>query len=187
MPVRASKFLSLVLRHDPARIGISLDDAGWTDVSGLLAACARHGYPLTREELAGIVATSDKQRFALSPDGERIRANQGHSVDVDLQLAPADPPATLFHGTIESAIASIRTQGLLRGQRHHVHLSSDIATATRVGGRRGKPVVLTIRAADMAAAGHVFYCSANGVWLVDHVPPTYIDFKGLPGIPSRVR
>jgi len=177
MSVRASKFLSLVLRHDPGRIGIVLDDAGWTDVAALLAACAQHGVSLTRADLTEIVATSDKQRFALSPDGERIRANQGHSVEVDLQLAPAEPPATLFHGTVDSAIASIRAEGLVRGQRHHVHLSSDIATATRVGGRRGKPVVLTIRAGQMAAAGHVFYCSANGVWLVDHVPPEFIDFK----------
>lgn len=181
MSVRASRFLSLVLRHDPARIGVVLDDAGWTDVAALLSACAQHGVPLTRAELAEIVATSDKQRFALSPDGERIRANQGHSVEVDLQLTPAVPPSTLFHGTIDSAIASIRAQGLVRGQRHHVHLSSDIATATRVGGRRGKPIVLTIRAAEMAADGHIFYCSANGVWLVDHVPPKFIDFKGPQG------
>jgi putative RNA 2'-phosphotransferase len=185
MSVRASKFLSLVLRHDPGRIGIVLDDAGWTDVAALLAACARHGVPLTRAQLAEVVATSDKQRFALSPDGERIRANQGHSVEVDLQLAPAEPPATLFHGTVESALASIRAQGLVRGQRHHVHLSSDIATATRVGGRRGKPIVLTIRAGEMAAAGHVFYCSANGVWLVDHVPPAFIDFELPAGAGSR--
>ena len=181
MSVRASKFLSLVLRHDPGRIGIVLDDAGWTDVAALLAACAQHGVALSRADLAEIVATSDKQRFALSPDGERIRANQGHSVEVDLQLTAADPPATLFHGTVRSAIASIRAQGLVRGQRHHVHLSSDVATATRVGGRRGKPVVLTVRAADMVAEGHVFYCSANGVWLVDHVPPRFIDFKGPRG------
>src|SRR6185503_2401010 len=115
--------------------------------------------------------------FALSADGERIRANQGHSVDVDLQLAPAAPPATLFHGTVDAAIASIRAQGLLRGERHHVHLSSDIATASKVGGRRGKPVILTVRSGAMAAAGHVFYCSANGVWLTDHVPPEFIDFE----------
>lgn len=185
MSVRVSKFLSLVLRHDPGRIGIVLDDAGWTDVAGLLAACAAHGVSITRDELAAVVASSDKQRFALSPDGERIRANQGHSVEVDLQLAPAQPPAMLFHGTVEAAIASIRAEGLVRGQRHHVHLSTEVATATKVGGRRGKPVVLTVRAGDMAAAGHVFYCSANGVWLVDHVPPEFIIFNGSRGTPAK--
>jgi putative RNA 2'-phosphotransferase len=177
MSVRVSKFLSLVLRHNPGRIGIVLDEAGWTDVTALLAACAAHGVSLSRDELAAVVASSDKQRFALSPDGERIRANQGHSVEVDLQLAPAEPPAILFHGTVDAVVASIRAQGLVRGQRHHVHLSADVATATKVGGRRGKPVVLSVRAGDMAAAGHVFYCSANRVWLVDHVPPEFIVFE----------
>jgi putative RNA 2'-phosphotransferase len=174
MSARVSKLLSLVLRHDPGRIGITLDDAGWTDVAALLAACGAHGVSITRDELAAIVASSDKQRFALSTDGERIRANQGHSVEVDLQLSPAEPPAMLFHGTVAAALASIRAGGLVRGQRHHVHLSKDVETATKVGARRGKPVILTIRAGDMAGAGHVFYCSANGVWLVDQVPPEFI-------------
>jgi putative RNA 2'-phosphotransferase len=174
MSVRASKFLSLVLRHDPGRIGITLDDAGWTDVAALLAACAAHGVPITRDELAAIVATSDKRRFAFSPDGARIRASQGHSVDVDLQLAPAIPPDTLFHGTVERALDGIRAAGLLPGERHHVHLSADRDTASLVGARRGRPVILTIRAGAMAAAGHTFYQSANGVWLVDHVPPAFI-------------
>jgi len=171
---RISKFLSLVLRHDPAHIGITLDDAGWTDVAALLTAAAAHGVARTRDELAAVVASSDKQRFALSPDGARIRANQGHSVEVDLQLAPAAPPATLFHGTVEAALPGIRELGLVRGARHHVHLSDDLDTARRVGGRRGKPVVLTVRAAAMAAAGHVFYRSDNGVWLVEHVPVEYL-------------
>jgi uncharacterized protein (TIGR02452 family) len=176
MSVRVSKFLSLVLRHDPGRIGITLDDAGWTDVAGLLAACAADGVAITRDELTAIVASSDKQRFALSPDGERIRANQGHSVEVDLQLAPAMPPARLFHGTVARVVEAIRAQGLLRGERHHVHMSADLETATRVGGRRGKPVILTVRADEMVAAGHVFYRSDNGVWLVEHVPPSFIEF-----------
>jgi putative RNA 2'-phosphotransferase len=174
MSVRTSKFLSLVLRHDPASIGITLDDAGWTDVAELLAACAAHGVAITRDELIAIVASSDKQRFALSPDGERIRANQGHSVDIDLQLAPAEPPAVLFHGTVERVLPSIRAQGLVRGERRHVHLSADVETATRVAARRGKPVIATVRAGAMAAAGHVFYRSDNGVWLVDHVPPEFL-------------
>jgi putative RNA 2'-phosphotransferase len=176
MSVRVSKFLSLVLRHDPRRIGIRLDDAGWTGVSELLAACAAHGVSITRAELTALVAASDKQRFALSADGQRIRANQGHSVDVDLQLVAVAPPATLYHGTVASAISSIRKGGLVRGERHHVHLSADVETASRVGARRGKPVILTVRAADMAAAGHVFYRSANGVWLVEHVPAEFIAF-----------
>ncbi len=169
-----SKFLSLVLRHDPARIGIVLDEHGWTDVAALLAACAAHGVWITRAELEQIVATSDKRRFALSEDGTRIRANQGHSVEVDLELAPAVPPARLYHGTIDRFVGSIRAGGLVRGERHHVHLSADVETAKKVGGRRGRPVVLTVRADEMT--DHVFYRSANGVWLVEHVPAELIDF-----------
>lgn len=171
-----SKFLSLVLRHEPERIGITLDSAGWTPVDALLAAFASHGQPLTRAELDELVATSDKQRFALSADGTMIRANQGHSVEVELELAPATPPARLLHGTIADFIPSIRAKGLVKGQRHHVHLSADLETAKKVGGRRGRPEILTVRSAEMAAAGHVFYLSANGVWLTEHVPPQFIDF-----------
>jgi putative RNA 2'-phosphotransferase len=156
MSVRISKFLSLVLRHDPARIGITLDEAGWTGVDALVAAAAAHGVPLTREELREIVASSDKQRFALSADGARIRANQGHSAPVDLQLPPREPPAQLYHGTVEEALPGIREHGLLPGERQHVHLSADVQTATKVGRRRGAPVILTIRAADLHATGHVF-------------------------------
>ncbi|MEJ7603585.1 MAG: RNA 2'-phosphotransferase [Kofleriaceae bacterium] len=181
MGVRVSKFLSLVLRHDPARVGITLDEAGWTDVAALLVACATHGVTLSRDELGEIVASSDKQRFALSPDGTRIRANQGHSVEVDLQLATAEPPAMLYHGTVETALPGIRERGLERGARHHVHLSADLTTATKVGSRRGKPVILTIRADAMVGEGHVFYLSENGVWLADHVPPRFIMFKGPKG------
>lgn len=176
MSVRISKFLALVLRHHPERIGITLDEAGWTDVDALLAAAAAHGVPMTRDELREVVAASDKQRFALSADGARIRANQGHSVEVDLRLPPREPPARLYHGTIRAALAGIRARGLVRGARHHVHLSPDVETATRVGGRRGAPVILTIRAAEMHAAGLAFYCSENGVWLTDHVPAEFIEF-----------
>jgi len=179
-PVRTSKFLSLVLRHDPGKIGITLDDAGWTDVSALIAACAAHGVTITRDELADIVASSDKQRFALSPDGMRIRANQGHSVEVDLDLPPAMPPARLYHGTVADVLAAIRADGLTKRARHHVHMSADPETATRVGGRRGKAVILVVRAEDMVAAGHVFFRSANGVWLTDHVPPGFIEFPAAP-------
>ncbi len=172
---QASKFLSLLLRHEPERVGITLDDAGWTDIDDLLDALHAHGVDLTRAELDQIVASSDKQRFAVSSDGTRIRANQGHSVQVELGLPPAAPPAVLYHGTVDAALPGIRAQGLLKGERHHVHLSADIETAKKVGGRRGKPVVLAIKAGDMVAAGHTFFISANGVWLVDHVPTAFIE------------
>ena len=163
MSVRVSKFLSLVLRHDPARIGITLDDAGWTDVDALLAACAAHGVAITRAQLDEVVATSDKKRYALSDDGARIRANQGHSVPVSLGLPASTPPEVLYHGTVDAALAGIRAEGIKKGSRHDVHLSADVETAEKVGGRRGKSVILTIRAGAMAEAGHVFYRSENGV------------------------
>ena len=177
MSVRISKFLSLVLRHDPARVGITLDANGWTPVESLIAACAAHGVAFTRAQLDEVVATSDKQRFALSPDGARIRANQGHSVEVDLALAPAVPPDVLYHGTVARVLDGIRMHGLIKGARHHVHLSADTTTASKVGERRGKALLIAVRAGAMAAAGHTFYRSANGVWLVDHVP---VEFLELP-------
>jgi putative RNA 2'-phosphotransferase len=172
---QASKFLALLLRHQPERIGIQLDEAGWTDIDALLDALHAHDVDLSRAELDQLVASSDKQRFAISEDGRRIRANQGHSVQVELALPAATPPQMLYHGTIEANLAGIREKGLLKGQRHHVHLSADIETATKVGGRRGKPVVLAVRAGEMVVAGHTFFQSANGVWLVDHVPPGFIE------------
>ena len=174
MSKHLSKFLSLVLRHEPERIGIALDSAGWTDVSALLAAAAAHGSSITRDELVHVVATSDKQRFALSEDGTRIRANQGHSVEVELELAPAAPPAILYHGTVERFIESICDKGLIKGERHHVHLSADLETAQKVGGRRGRYAILVVRASEMV--GHTFFVSQNGVWLTDHVPTTFLDF-----------
>jgi putative RNA 2'-phosphotransferase len=172
---RTSKFLSLVLRHDPARIGISLDSAGWTEIAALLRAAAAHGVSITRADLDEIVATSDKQRFALSADGTRIRANQGHSVSVELGLTALPPPPRLYHGTVTAALTGIRSEGLTKRARHHVHLSAERDTAIKVGSRRGAPLVLTIRADEMSAAGYKFYCSENGVWLTDQVPPEYID------------
>lgn len=150
--------------------------AGWTEVDALLAAAAAHGVAITRAELAEVVATSDKQRFALSPDGTRIRANQGHSVEVDLALAPQSPPARLFHGTVARFADAIREHGLIKGERHHVHLSADEATANKVGERRGAPLVLVVRADEMVRADRVFFRSDNGVWLVDHVPAQFIDW-----------
>lgn len=172
--VHLSKYLSLVLRHRPEAAGVTLDAEGWTDVDDLLAGAERHGVPMTAEELCEVVATSDKQRFALSPDGLRIRANQGHSQPVDLGLAPTPPPPVLFHGTVERSVESILRTGLEKRSRQFVHLSADLETARKVGGRRGRPVLLRVDAAAMAAAGHEFYLSANGVWLVDAVPPSFL-------------
>lgn len=173
---RVSKFLSLILRHEPAKFGVVLDEGGWTPVDALLAACERHGHPLDRADLNQIVATSDKQRFAFDASGERIRASQGHSVDIELGYEPAAPPARLYHGTATRFLEAIRAGGLLKMQRHHVHLSADEVTARAVGQRHGKPAVLLIDAAAMAAEGAAFFLSANGVWLVEHVPARFIQF-----------
>ncbi len=178
--VKISKKLSLVLRHRPHEYGVELDPAGWVDVGVLLEALARRGFPVTPDELDEVVRTSDKQRFAIDEDRRRIRANQGHSVAVELGLDPQAPPAALFHGTVEDNLASIAREGLVRGSRHHVHLSADVETATRVGARRGRPVVLTIDSAAMRADGLTFFVSANGVWLTSHVPPGYISRDGRP-------
>ncbi len=172
--IKLSKFLSLVLRHEPERIGITLDAAGWVPVTELIAACQKHGKSLTVTNLEEIVATSDKKRFAFSEDGQFVRANQGHSVEVDLGLSPVTPPDILFHGTVEKFLPSIRSEGLRKGERHHVHLSADEATAIKVGERRGQPIILKIAAGKMHDEGHPFFLSANGVWLTDHVPPGYI-------------
>jgi putative RNA 2'-phosphotransferase len=172
--VRASKFLSKHLRHEPAAIGLALEAGGWVPVDAVLAGCRAAGLPLTRNELADVVASSDKQRFAFDETGTRIRANQGHSVDVDLQLSPTAPPALLYHGTPERFVPAILEKGLQKMGRHHVHLSADVPTATRVGARRGRPVILVVDSAGMAAAGHLFFVSANGVWLTDRVPPEFL-------------
>ncbi|MEZ6107040.1 MAG: RNA 2'-phosphotransferase [Pirellulaceae bacterium] len=173
--VTMSKFLSLVLRHQPQTIGVTLDRHGWIDIDTLIAAASAHGRKLTHELLLELVETSDKQRFAVSDDGLRVRANQGHSIHgIDLELTPQVPPETLFHGTIAAVLPAIRREGLLKQARHHVHLSASIETAERVGARRGKPVILIVAARAMHEAGIEFYRSANGVWLVDAVPPEYL-------------
>lgn len=174
--VRHSKFLSLVLRHKPETVGLALDAQGWVAIDALLAAVARHGHPLDRATLDRVVAGNDKKRLVYSDDGSRIRAAQGHSVAVDLALKPRVPPATLYHGTVDRFLASIRAQGLRPGQRHHVHLSADEAGAAKVGARRGTPVILTIAAGALHGTGHAFYLSANGVWLTHAVPPHFIIF-----------
>jgi putative RNA 2'-phosphotransferase len=171
---RISKFLSLVLRHEPAKAGITLDSAGWVDVATLLQGCAQAGVHFTRVELEAVVAENDKQRFAFNEDRSRIRANQGHSVEVELAYTPTTPPDSLFHGTTDRFLESIRTTGLRKAERHHVHLSADRTVAIEVGRRHGRPVVLQVAAEAMHRAGHTFFQSANGVWLTDHVPPAFL-------------
>lgn len=171
---RTSKFLSLVLRHEPSAAHVTLDSAGWVPVDELLAGCAKARRPLTRDNLEHIVTTNAKKRFEFSEDGRHIRASQGHSVEVELEYAPQIPPPVLYHGTATRFLDSIRTQGLLKMQRHLVHLSAEIKVAMDVGTRHGKPVLLTVLAGEMQAAGHAFFRSTNGVWLVEHVPAQYL-------------
>ena len=173
---RLSKFLSYVLRHNPGSIGIELDSKGWVEIDTLLVHANRNGTRITRNDLIRIVFESDKQRFAVSEDSQRIRANQGHSVKVDLDLNSVPAPEMLYHGTVERFLESIRVHGLLKGERHHVHLSADEQTASAVGARRGKPVLLRIASRELGQHGHLFYLTKNGVWLTDHVPPQYIVF-----------
>jgi putative RNA 2'-phosphotransferase len=176
--VKTSKLLSLLLRHRPETGGIRLDAGGWANVDDLLAALGRAGRSIDRARLEQIVRASDKRRFAFSEDGRSIRAQQGHSVEVELGHAAAPPPAALYHGTVAEALPAIRREGLTRGTRHHVHLSADVESARAVGARRGVPIVIEIAAAAMAADGHVFFLSPNGVWLTDHVPPKYLSVPG---------
>jgi putative RNA 2'-phosphotransferase len=172
--VHISKYLSKHLRHQPERLGLTLAPGGWVAVDALLAAAARHNIPITRAELDEVVAHNDKQRFSFDPTNTLIRANQGHSVPVDLELEPLTPPEWLYHGTGQQTAAIIRQEGLRKMGRHHVHLSADVKTATAVGTRHGRPVVFTVEAARMHRDGFAFYRSANGVWLVDRVPPEYL-------------
>jgi putative RNA 2'-phosphotransferase len=172
--VKVSKYLSKHLRHQPERIGLTLGEGGWVEIDTLIAAAAAHGFRFTREELGHVVATNDKRRFAI--EGTRIRASQGHSVEVDLGLPPATPPSRLYHGTVARNLDAISTEGLRPMNRHDVHLSADRETATRVGARRGRPVVLSVDAAAMHRDGHVFRVSANGVWLTETVPAKYLRF-----------
>ena len=171
---KISRFLSLVLRHQPETAGIQLDGAGWVPVEKLLSGCKHAGRAMTRAELDHVVHTNAKRRFEFNEDGLRILASQGHSVEVDLGHTPAEPPDALFHGTVAGALTAIRAEGLRPMARHHVHLSRDEATARQVGARRGAPVVLRVDARGMRQADHEFLCTPNGVWLVAHVPPAFI-------------
>jgi len=170
-----SKFLSYVLRHKPESIDIILDENGWVEVSTLLEASQKAGQNISRELLKEIVETNDKKRFAFSETEDRIRASQGHSVkNIDLDLEPIEPPEILYHGTVKKFIKAIEKGGLQKMNRQYVHLSSTKEIATSVGSRRGKPIILKVRALSMYKVGYHFYLSANGVWLTDTVPFEYI-------------
>jgi putative RNA 2'-phosphotransferase len=171
---KISKFVSLVLRHQPETAGLTLEPGGWVPVAALLTGAANAGIQFTTEELREVVRCCDKQRFGFDDTGTKIRANQGHSAEVELHFTEAEPPAVLYHGTADRNFGVITRDGILKMARHHVHLSTDTDTAKRVGGRHGKPVVFAVDAAAMRAAGHTFFHSANGVWLVEHVPPQYL-------------
>ncbi|MAM08853.1 MAG: RNA 2'-phosphotransferase [Rhizobiaceae bacterium] len=173
---KESKFLSRVLRHEPELIGMSLGRGGWVQVDTLLRSMKRAGHPLTPDALRQIVAENDKQRFTLSEDGRRIRAAQGHSVTIDLELEAMKPPDTLFHGTARTNLDAIFAKGLNPGRRRHVHLSPDEETATKVGTRHGRAVVLRVNTAAMFADGLIFWRADNGVWLTETVPPEYLGF-----------
>ena len=168
------KFLSLVLRHEPSKIGIQLDDNGWADVEELISKCGKHRVSFTKKELDEIVETNNKKRYAYSEDGTKIRANQGHSITVDLEFISVEPPQFLYHGTADRFLNSIEVEGIKKMSRQHVHLSQDKETAINVGSRHGRVVVLTILAHKMYEEGVAFFQSANGVWLTDYIDPKYI-------------
>lgn len=172
--IKASKFLSLLLRHKPDAGGITLDAAGWATCDSVIDALRAKGHPVTPSILHEIVAEDEKTRYALDPHTRRIRANQGHSVPIDLGLIRVPPPEYLFHGTADKTLWLILRDGLLPMARQHVHLSEDVATAIKVGKRHGEPVVITVKAAQMAADGYAFYRSDNGVWLTQAVPVDYL-------------
>lgn len=174
--VRLGRFLSLVLRHDPQAAGITLDEHGWADVEALIAGVRATGRAIDRETLERIVRENSKRRYAFNEDHTRIRASQGHSIAVDVELQTARPPEVLYHGTAERFLPAIRREGLRPMGRQYVHLSMDYQTAAAVGRRHGTPAVLSVDAAAMVRDGAVFYLSENGVWLCKAVPARYLGF-----------
>ncbi len=184
---RISKLLSLVLRHEPGAVGVALDPEGWVSIDALLAGTAARGFRITRAELDAVAATNDKQRFSISSDGRRIRARQGHSIRVELGLQPSRPPKVLYHGTIERFLDAILRVGLDKRSRQYVHLSPDIATAAKVGSRRGRPVILRVDSGAMYRDRFTFYLSENGVWLTESVPPVYISVAGRDPVREEAR
>ncbi len=173
---RLSKYLSYMLRHNPQSIGIELDNAGWVSVESLIAASRKHGKDIRAKDIYEIIRHSDKQRFTLSRDGKYIRANYGHSINVELGYEPEQPPATLYHGTARRFVPTIRKQGLLPQNRQFVHLAVDRDSATTVGQRHGRPVILDIDSRGMYQDGYTCYQSDAGIWLTKRVPPSYISF-----------
>ena len=172
---KISRKLSLVLRHQPESIGLTLDEHGWVDVDGLLQCLSNGGMSVTKPTLQEVVESNDKQRFRFSDDGSRIRANQGHSLSVDLEMKEQTPPDILFHGPASRFLESITEEGLQTRNRQHVHLSLDRETATKVGSRHGRPVILEVDARKMHQDGYLFYQSDNGVWLTDSVSRVYLN------------
>lgn len=171
--LRASRFLSLVLRHKPEASGIALDEHGWANVDALLRGMRRK-HPITTEELETIVRFDSKQRYSFNTDHKLIRANQGHSIHVDVELKECTPPELLYHGTGEKYLDSIRKSGLIPKTRLYVHLSPDENTARTVGSRHGKPAVLIVHSGQMHRDGMRFFLSENGVWLTERVPVKYL-------------
>jgi len=169
-----SKLLSYILRHNPGEAGLKPDEHGWVEVDPLLKYLHEKDKSINFDLLQHIVDTNSKKRFAFNEDFTKIRASQGHSIEIDLQYSPIAPPEYLYHGTVAAFISAITEKGLIKIERHHVHLTADIEVAKQVGGRRGKPVILTINASMMYQQGFLFYLSDNGVWLTDHVLPQYI-------------
>ncbi len=174
--IKISKFLSLVLRHQPGLIGLELDENGWTGVLSLIAKVGPKFPGFNMARLEEVVATNNKKRFSFNADKTKIRASQGHSIKVDLDYEPVLPPEILYHGTVGKFLKPITAQGLQKGSRHAVHLSKDLETATNVATRKGSAVILKVRAGEMHRAGYDYFVSENGVWLTDHVPPQFIDF-----------
>ncbi len=172
--IKISKYLSKHLRHQPQRIGIEIKKGGWTEIKQLLIACRKHGFEITLEQLEEVVRNNDKQRFSFDETKTLIRANQGHSIEVDLELQPRKPPYNLYHGTGETNQKLILQKGIVKMSRHHVHLSEDIETARKVGQRKGKTIIFLVNSEQMYAEGHEFYLTTNSVWLVEYVPPQYL-------------
>jgi putative RNA 2'-phosphotransferase len=172
---KISKFLSLILRHKPEEIGLNLDENGWANVAELREACADYGQPFTFAELEEVVSTNDKKRFSFNETKTKIRANQGHSLDLEIEFEKKAPPEILYHGTAEKNVGAIFASGLQKMNRHHVHLSADAETARKVGARHGKPVIFEIKTSAMLEEDFEFFVSANDVWLVREVPPKFLE------------
>jgi putative RNA 2'-phosphotransferase len=177
MSRKISKFLSLVLRHAPEKIGLILDEAGWVGTGELLGALEKEGMGITMGELKTIVKENDKKRFEFGDSYTKIRASQGHSIKVNLGYEPTTPPRILFHGTSEGTLDVILDGGIKQMTRDHVHLSADYMTAVKVGQRKGRAIVIMVDAERMVEDGHVFYKSTNGVWLTNYVPPQYLEIE----------